>query len=63
MATIQINGVTITGNSIQFENGKIIVDGKDVTKDYDMEDSVKYENGKTKINDNISIGGINASDK
>ena len=30
MATININGVTYTGNSIRYSNGKVIIDGKTV---------------------------------
>lgn len=31
MASININGVTVSGTSIVVRNGKVIVDGKDVT--------------------------------
>jgi len=59
MATMQINGVTITGNSISIKNGRIIVDGEDVTDQYDTGNSLKsITTGEIKA-DNIQIGENN----
>lgn len=42
MSTININGKTFTGNNITVNNGKIIIDGKEVT-DHGKDASITVE--------------------